>query len=69
VGSKWEVGVVREEGGTYDRHDIFLDRLRHRNNMHEYREVDLSHVSIQSSSSLYVKVRGAAVRRSEASQC
>jgi hypothetical protein len=53
-----EVGVVRE-GGTYDRHDIFLDRLRHGNNLHEYREVDLSHVSILSSSSfLCLKLGG-----------
>jgi hypothetical protein len=46
-----EVGATREEGGTYDRHDVILDRLRHGDNLHEYREVDLSHVSIQSSSS------------------
>jgi hypothetical protein len=42
------LGIERGRG-TYYRHDVILYLLRHGHDLHEYCEVHLSHVSIQSS--------------------
>jgi hypothetical protein len=49
VGSRW---IKR---GTYNRHNIFLYLLGHRDDLHEYREIYLLHVNIRSSS---LQIRG-----------